>query len=259
VVVTLKSDGFVVEHGVVDLARCAALRTRVYDLAARGEHDPDRAVVVRYERGFAKDLPLVERISKLYRLNRSEPAFRAVFNSADIADVLRAVIGSDVDLFLSQVVFKLPGALGQPWHQDISIFPFEPPGPIVGVWCALTDARAPSSGLGVQPRSHLSGPLAHEKDPSHPTGGRYVALLDQAVSSGVFLDLAAGDRVLFDAALVHASADNLSRKSRVAATAHFAAAGTVDHSVEVLGANPFNDWMPWLRDGADVTFCDVGI
>jgi ectoine hydroxylase-related dioxygenase (phytanoyl-CoA dioxygenase family) len=259
VVDTLTSDGFAVERGVVDLARCAALRSRVYHLAARGRDDPDRDVVVRYERGFPEDAPPTQRISKLYRLHRSEPEFGAVFDSTGIADVLRVVIGPDVDLFLSQVVFKLPGALGQPWHQDISIFPFEPPGPILGVWCPLTDARAPSSSLGVQPRSHLSGPLAHGRDPSHPTGGRYVALVDQAVAGEALLDLAAGDRVLLDGALVHGSTENLSSETRVAATAHFAAAGTVDRSVEVWGTNPFNDWMPWLRAGDHITSGEVGV
>jgi hypothetical protein len=86
-----------------------------------------------------------------------------------------------------------------------------------------------------------------------------VALVDQAVSGEAVLDLGVGDRVLFDAALVHASTDNQSSETRVAVTAHFAAAGTVDYSIEVLGANPLNDWMPWLRDGADVTSCGVGI
>ena len=85
-----------------------------------------------------------------------------------------------------------------------------------------------------------------------------MALADQVVRDEVVLDLATGDRVLFDGALVHSSTDNQSGETRIAATAHFAAAGTVDHSVEVLGANPFNDWMPWLREGADVTSRAVG-
>jgi ectoine hydroxylase-related dioxygenase (phytanoyl-CoA dioxygenase family) len=86
-----------------------------------------------------------------------------------------------------------------------------------------------------------------------------VALADQVVRDEVVLDLATGDRVLFDGALVHSSTDNQSGETRIAATAHFAAAGTVDHSVDVLGANPFNDWMPWLRDGADVAFRGLGV
>jgi hypothetical protein len=40
-----------------------------------------------------------------------------------------------------------------------------------------------------------------------------------------------------------------SHHSRVAATAHFAAAGTVDRTESTFGANPYNDWFPWMRDG----------
>jgi ectoine hydroxylase-related dioxygenase (phytanoyl-CoA dioxygenase family) len=249
---SLEVDGLIVERAVVDKALCTALLARAWCLVRDADAVADGNVVVRYERGFPEPLPPVERISKLYRLHRSEEALRALFRTDALAEVLNAVIGPDVDLFLSQIVFKLPRSIGQPWHQDVSIFPFEPEGPIVGVWCALTDARAPSSRLAVQRQSHRSGTLAHGRDPSHPTGARYVALLDQAVSGELLLELAVGDRVLFDAALVHASTDNQSNDTRVAATAHFAAAGTLDHSLEVFGANPFNDWLPWLRDGEHV-------
>jgi len=205
--------------------------------------------VVRYEQGLPGSVASEERISKLYRLHRVEPAFRRCFASPAVTDVLRSVIGPHVDLFLSQIVFKLPGALGQPWHQDASIFPFEPAGPVVGVWCALTDATGPSSQLVVDPASHRSGQRPHGRDTTHPTGGRYVALVDQAVSGAKLLDLCCGDAVFLDSALVHGSTDNRLNEARVAATAHFASAGTIDRTQETFGANPFNDWTPWLRDG----------
>ena len=37
--------------------------------------------------------------------------------------------GPDLDCFLSQFIFKNPGASGQPWHQDSFYFPFEPDRP----------------------------------------------------------------------------------------------------------------------------------
>jgi len=60
-----------------------------------------------------------------------------------------------------------------------------------------------------------------------------------------------GDGIVFDSHLVHASTDNTSDQVRVAAVAHFAAAGTADRTTEVFGVNPFNDWVPFLR-GATV-------
>jgi ectoine hydroxylase-related dioxygenase (phytanoyl-CoA dioxygenase family) len=206
-------------------------------------------IVVRYERGAVDPGPPETRISKLYRLHRVEPSFRAVFDSPTLTNHLLAIVGGDVDLFLSQIVFKLPGALGQPWHQDAAIFPFDPPGPVVGVWCALTDARAPSSQLSLQPGSHRTGGRPHGRDRAHPTGGRYVMLIDQRVSDPEVVDLAVGDGVVFDSRTVHTSTDNRSDRSRVAATAHFAKAGTVDRTESTYGANPYNDWLPWIRHG----------
>jgi len=121
--------------------------------------------------------------------------------------------------------------------------------PIVGFWCALTDATGGSSGLGILRASHRSGLRPHGRDPAHPAGGRYVALRDQDLSEAEFLKLRSGDAVFLDSALLHSSTDNRSHKPRVAATAHFASAGTVDRTQEAFGANPFNDWTPWLRDG----------
>ncbi len=54
--------------------------------------------------------------------------------------MLDAVVG--IDCFLSQFIFKNPGAWGQPWHQDSFYFPFEPARPIVALWLAVTRGRS---------------------------------------------------------------------------------------------------------------------
>ena len=69
------------------------------------------------------------------------------------------------------------------------------------------------------------------------------------MTGGRLLGLTAGDGVVFDSMLVHRSTDNQSKQTRVSATAHFAAAGTIDRTRSTFGSSPFNDWMPWLRDG----------
>lgn len=241
--------GFVIERRLVPRPRCAELLERSWDLVRSPESLRRAGIVLRYEGGSAQSDPPEERISKLYRLHRVESSFRAVFATGILTDMLVGIIGADVDLFLSQIVFKLPGTLGQPWHQDSAIFPFDSTAPVVGVWCALTVAQAPSSQLKMQPGSHRAGDRPHGRDATHPTGGRYVALVDQRVTNGEVLELAAGDGVVFDSRTVHTSTDNRSDRSRVAATAHFAKAGTVDRTESTFGSNPYNDWLPWLRGG----------
>jgi phytanoyl-CoA hydroxylase len=243
------NDGYFIERGLIDPIVRQAVLARAWELVRTVTSASDSPVIIRYERGRSPSLGPEERVSKLYRLHRAEQAFRAAFEPAVITEALQVLIGPDVDLFLSQVVFKLPGALGQPWHQDDAIFPFEPPGPVVGVWCALTDAKNTSSRLGVQPGSHTMGQQPHNRDHSERTGGRYLALADREEITGDLLDLDAGDAVLFHSLLAHTSTDNCSGTTRVSITAHFAIAGTIDRTADRFGASPYNDWMPWLRKG----------
>jgi ectoine hydroxylase-related dioxygenase (phytanoyl-CoA dioxygenase family) len=245
-------DGYFIQRQLVDPPVREAMLARAWELVRASATARESPIVIRYERELPPSLRPEERVSKLYRLHRVEQAFQAVFESPLVTETLRALIGPDVDLFLSQVVFKVAGALGQPWHQDAAIFPFEPAGPILGVWCALTDARHPSSRLGLQPGSHIVGQRRHSLDATQPTGGRYLSIADEELGGGGVVDVAAGDGVLFDSQLVHCSTDNQSDTTRVAVTAHFAAAGTIDHTSERFGASPYNDWMPWLREGRSV-------
>ena len=92
---------------------------------------------------------------------------------------VRPLIRGDIDVFLSQVVWKMPGALGQPWHQDSSIFPFDPPRPVVAAWIALTPVNEESSCLWMKPGSHMAEVGPHLRRRNGPTGGRYLELADQ--------------------------------------------------------------------------------
>jgi len=239
-------QGFRVIRQLADPTATAELVDRAWEMVRRVDVADAVGVVVRFERDIPAGASPDQRISKLIRVHRQVRAFRLMFATPVLTSLLADCIGPDVDLFLSQIVFKLPGALGQPWHQDTALFPFEPPGPIIAVWCALTAPDAGTSRLRLQPGSHHGGLGPHGHDPALPTRGRYLALLDQTVQ-GKLLELEAGDAVVFDAGVVHASSDNNSVRPRLAATAHFAAASTIDRTEEVFGATPFNDWMPWLR------------
>ena len=73
--------------------------------------------------------------------------------------------------------------MGQPWHQDSSIFPFEPSRPVVAAWIALTDATESNSCLRVVPSSHKADVAPHGRDQSAATAGRYVSLVDQDVAT----------------------------------------------------------------------------
>ena len=122
-------------------------------------------------------------VSKIFRLHR-DPVFARFAHSADVVDAVAELIGPDIDVFLSQFIFKTAGAWGQPWHQDSFYFPFEPARPVVGVWLAVTEATLANGCLHVLPGSqaepvhtHVAGPppgsqlrLLRDRRPRH--GGR---------------------------------------------------------------------------------------
>lgn len=206
----------------------------------------DQDAIVRYEINLSETLPKGQRVSKLYRFHRARP-FHPLVTSPGLIRLIRPLMGGDFDLFLSQVVWKVPGALGQPWHQDSSIFPFEPSRPVVAAWIALTEATESNSCLRVVPRSHKAGVGLHGRDQGAATAGRYVTLVDQDVAAYSSLVMAPGDLVVFDSHLVHSSGDNLSTKARIALCFHFATSGTIDRTAETFGNSPYNDWMPAWR------------
>jgi phytanoyl-CoA hydroxylase len=214
-----------------------------------------KEAILRYEDNLPTTLPVEQRLSKLYRVHRTEP-FRSLGTDPGLIGLLRPLIDEDFDLFLSQVVWKVPGALGQPWHQDSSVFPFEPSRPVVAVWIALTDATEENSCLRVISRSHAAELSPHGRDKSAPTAGRYVSLVDQEIADHSSLLMSAGDLVIFDSHLIHSSGDNLSAEARIALCFHFAARDTVDRTTETYGGSPYNDWMPaWRASGQRSAAC----
>jgi ectoine hydroxylase-related dioxygenase (phytanoyl-CoA dioxygenase family) len=166
-----------------------------------------------------------------------------------VTAVAAELIGAgDIDCFLSQFIFKNPGAWGQPWHQDSYYFPFDPPRPVVGVWLAVTEATLENGCLHVLPGSH-SEPV-HEHQPDRRVGANYgyVEIVDHDMSACEPVLMEPGDLLVFDSHLMHRSTDNVSAGLRAAMVFHFAAAGTVDRTEELRGYT-VNDWLPVRRNG----------
>jgi len=101
---------------------------------ARGEQRAGALVIPEAKRNPYASAP-EDQISKVFRLHR-DPAFETFARDPALIALLAEILGDDIDVFLSQFIFKNPGARGQPWHQDSLYFPFEPPRQ-VGVWLAV--------------------------------------------------------------------------------------------------------------------------
>jgi ectoine hydroxylase-related dioxygenase (phytanoyl-CoA dioxygenase family) len=242
-------DGFVVLEQFAPEV-CDAMFERVVEIARRaaGGDDISPAFVMPEANLRGRTGSPEELASKIFRLHR-DTVFEAFAARTDLLDTVAALLATNyIDCFLSQFIFKNPGAWGQPCHQDSWYFPFEPARPVVGAWLAVTRATKENGCLHVVAGSHREPVHDHVPDRRPNANYGYVEIVDHDLSSATPVLLEPGDLLLFDSHLMHFSTDNDSDGVRAAMVYHYARAGTVDSTEELRGYT-INDWLP-VRRGA---------
>ena len=237
-------DGFflVKEFSPPDV--CDAMLRRAIDLAREADgRGVAGTAIVHPERNLADSMGsealAEERVSKVFKVHR-DSVFHEFATQPDLVASVQHLLGPDIDCFLSQFIFKNPGAWGQPWHQDAFYFPFDR-GPQVGVWLAVTEATLANGCLHVVPGSHLEPVHEHLLDRRPNANQGYVEILDHDMSGERPVTMAPGDLLIFHSHLMHRSKDNNSSAIRAAMVYHFGERGTVDLAEHPA---PINDWMP---------------
>jgi phytanoyl-CoA hydroxylase len=239
-----EEQGFVRIDGFADRTTCAAMLDRVIALVRRVEaREPIGEAFVMMEGQADLDGRAPEdRVAKIFRLARDE-VFAEFARRPDVLALATDVLGTrELSNFLSQFIFKNPGAWGQPWHQDSYYFPFEPARPVTGVWLAVSEATLENGCLHVLPGSHIEP--VHEHVPDRREGALYgyVEIVDHDMAASVPVLMEPGDLLLFDSHLMHCSTDNASTSRRAAMVYHYAATATVDRTEEIKGYT-INDWI----------------
>lgn len=240
--------GYTVLRGFASPARVRAMLDRIVELVRTADAGGDVAdALVLPEPALAHRRAPEERVSKVFRVHRHEPVFRDFSREPRLLDAVGEILGPDLDCFLSQFIFKRPGSLGQPWHQDAFYFPFDR-GPQVGAWLACTEATRDNGPLHVLPGSHREP--VHDVVPDRREGApfSYVEIVDHDTDAAVPVLMAPGDLLLFHSHLMHRSTDNRSERMRAAMVYHYAQAGTEDRSEARFGFRPPNvDWVAVRR------------
>jgi phytanoyl-CoA hydroxylase len=224
-------QGFLRLEGFADRSTCDAMVERVVAIArerAAGGNGPQLVLPEANLAGREAELP-EELVSKVFKLHR-DTVFEEFARSSEVTDLVAELVGPRLDCFLSQFIFKNPGAWGQPWHQDSYYFPFDPPRPIVGVWLAVTEATLENGCLHVLPGSHREE--VHEHVPDRRPGANYgyVEIVDHDMAGSQPVLMRPGDLLLFDSHLMHRSTDNVSDGIRAAMVYHYASTGTVERT-----------------------------
>ena len=219
-------NGFVRLPGFASPDTCERMLQRVIEISReRAEGIGGDQLVLPEANLVGRDGLPEELVSKVFKLHR-DSVFEEFCRDPSVTDLVAELVGPKLDCFLSQFIFKNPGAWGQPWHQDSFYFPFDPPRPILGVWLAVTAATLENGCLHVIPGSHQQP--VHEHVPDRRPGANYgyVEIVDHDMSASVPVLMDPGDLLLFDSHLMHRSTDNESGGIRAAMVYHYAQTGT---------------------------------
>ena len=186
---------------------CSSESSRVARAQADGDRSPMALVLPEANLvGRRRVTPRTSR-RRSSRLHR-DGVFEAFAAGTTCSTGSSDLIGPELDCFLSQFIFKNPGAWGQPWHQDCFYFPFDPARPIVGVWLAVTEATLENGCLHVLPGSHREPVHEHVPDRRPDANYGYVEIVDHDMAGAVPVLMEPGDLLLFDSHLMHRSTDN---------------------------------------------------
>ena len=197
----------------------------------------DGHIAIREMKPSPNAKSIEDEISKLFRIH-SKGVFNDFIHNKLLGDILEDILGPDVDCFLSQYIFKNPGAWGQPWHQDSSYFPFDRE-PQVGAWLATTEATLENGCLVILPGSHKESLHEHLPDEREGSNYGYTEIKDHDFSKEIPMTLTKGDLLLFHSFLMHKSYDNNSNFRRTAMVYHFAETGTNFGDID----SPTNEWI----------------
>jgi phytanoyl-CoA hydroxylase len=178
-----------------------------------------------------------DEMSKIFRLH-GKGVFNDFIKNKRLLDLLEDILGENIDCFLSQYIFKNPGAWGQPWHQDSSYFPFDRY-PQVGAWIATSPATIENGCLVILPGSHKEHLHEHVPDDREGSNYGYTEIKDQDFTNKTPVTLETGDLLLFHSFLMHKSYDNKSKSKRTAVVFHFAETGTEFGELD----SPTNEWI----------------
>lgn len=242
-------DGFVVLTDVIDHDTLAELRAELDDLEERVDRFLAKMENERVDIAEKGAITFT-----VHAVLRSEVA-RAFTHHPTLVGLTRDLVGSDVNLYWDQAVYKKPEKPRRfPWHQDNG-YTFCQPQHYLTCWVALTDATIDNGCPWVLPGAHRLGTLLHHW--VDPIGWECLTEPPGAVAA----EVPAGGVVVFSSLTPHFTGPNTTGEVRKAYIVQYGPAGTqrVDGNWqtggEPTGTSPCDDpdrQYPVLRNGQPV-------
>lgn len=220
---SFEKEGYLIVENLLsptEVEACQAEIHRLHQFAAGQEADAEKAVAdiarrhVQHE-PFAKGETQGARLPVLRKAENTREysqVFRKLAQHPNLVEIVQNLIGEDLLLFRSTLMFK-PAFHGSSHglHQDSAYWPMEPPN-LVTVSIALNDATPENGCFKVIPKSHLWGMqkwghIAREQDAS-------LTEREDVAKQQMDVPLSAGSALFFHSLMVHGSGPNTSPNPR---------------------------------------------
>lgn len=205
-------DGFlVIENflGAQETARVKADIARVSNEVASMEKDEPGFNFERLDGGNShEDLPIRQGVlRKIQGAVQFVPEVKNVFVGDKMLDCMEDLMGANVYYHSSKVMFKPPGGVAKPWHQDAAYWRDYASNQIT-VWIAIDDASEENGCVWAIPGSHKLGLIPHVK--------RELQVEESSIDlrKAIPVPVPAGGLLIFHSLVLHMSERNNSDKTR---------------------------------------------
>ena len=204
------TNGYLGVDNVLSAAEVAELQRVTDEFVEKSREVVEHTEVFDLEPGHSVETPRLRRLKNPARLH---PTYTQILHHERILDIVEQLIGPGVRLFPDSDVLnmKLAGfgsAVG--WHQDWAFGPFSNDD-LLDVGIAIDDMTMENGALMVIPGSH-KGPIY-----SHHQNGTFVGAVSEAdlrLDDAVPIEVKAGGISIHHTRVLHASARNVSDRSR---------------------------------------------
>ncbi|MEE2627316.1 MAG: phytanoyl-CoA dioxygenase family protein [Candidatus Latescibacterota bacterium] len=221
-----ETNGYLVVNDVFDAGELSRIRDQIDALLADPDNPPEGVTIGREgntvadkERAEARD----DAVRGAAFLVRFMPFFQEVARQANLLSCARGLLGSGVQVFRDQALFKPPHGQAKPLHQDQSYFCVEPENDLTTAWIALDDATLDNGCMRYVPGSHLHGVFPVDADPERPV--HHIPRTGKVtLQPAVDCPVSAGSVIFHHGCTLHSSAENRSNTWRRALIFHYASA-----------------------------------
>lgn len=233
-----EENGFIVIPKLVPLECLEKYKHRFQEICDGKVHIP--GLTVMKDVSFNKDKPSERIINKVQDFIFDDVLFEYC-RLSQILEYVECFCGSNIKAMHTMLINKPPDAgtltSRHPLHQDLHYFPFRPADKIVCAWTAMEKVNRENGCLVAIPGTHKGELLQHGyPDWEHGVNKMYhgVRNMDEdQMDRRVYLEMEAGDTVLFHPVLIHGSGANKTNGFRKAISCHFASADC--HYIDIRG------------------------